>query len=186
MPGPRQVNGRRRRLRAGDPVGMVVGDGGAALGVVEDVLQPVERVPDCRNAHRCPVAPAAIRPAIAGLRPEQEAQAVARTWIRGHVAMERVDVAAAVQHTARNGERQYRIVREARLGDEQLEVGGPGAGVFVHRPDHVACNRSQHRISSRASSGERRPGVSVRRRTLAAFSPHGGDETAGDNGRTRG
>jgi hypothetical protein len=76
--------------------------------------------------------------ARAAARPVVKHAAVSASRIGVDVGAKQVDQILPGQNPLRHRNREYRIVGEGRLGNEQREVLGLGSRPFMHRTDDVA------------------------------------------------
>jgi hypothetical protein len=123
---------------------MVVRHLSASLGLREDFLQGPPDIGDRANPHGGAIAPALVRLTTTATGPEEEGSAVDSIRVGVEPVVKGVHVVASVQKTVGDGDREYRIIRERALGSQQREYLGLSARVFVDRPNHVTCNRTEH------------------------------------------
>ena len=115
----RAEDGERDGLRAPDALGVVVGDGGALLGLGENALDRVEGEADRADAHGRPVAEAAVGARLVEGQPLAEPHAVAGARVAPPELEIRAPVRLAREDGAGRGDRQDGVVGEA---------GSPAAG----------------------------------------------------------
>lgn len=123
---------------------MVVRDLCALPRLGQDLVQRVEREPDRADPHGRPVAPAVVRFAVAVPGPADEAPTVAGLRVRVEVFVVEVDVAAAMQQSFRDGDREDGVIGKPTVLDEQGEDFRPRAGSLVDRADDIARDRPKH------------------------------------------
>ena len=96
------------------------------------------------NAHRCPVAIAAVRPPVARLEPPAEHSAVSPVRIAAAPVVERFGGMNAMQQRIGHRDRANRVVRKVGARAEKRKLLRPVVMELVDRADDVADDRAEH------------------------------------------
>ena len=152
--GPGEIDRACRRLRALDPLRVIVRHLGGQHGRMARPVQRIVKPAGRRHAHGRTVAVAAVGRAVAGAEPAAEANAVSGVGIASapfaHGLDQRrlhlvVGQARRIQQSLGHGDRHDGIVRKLGIPAKKREILALVSSVkFIGGADHVPQNRTDH------------------------------------------